>query len=89
MPANARQIYYRARGEIMRLAEVDEVDSKYFTQTLLVDYVNEHEECARWDVAFDARGHFVEPHTEQMVGLGTLEVRKYVVGYAKPALVEG
>jgi hypothetical protein len=31
-----------------------------------------------WDVVFDARGHFHEPHTELIVPLGTLNVRKYL-----------
>ena len=90
LPANARQIYYAARPEILRLAKVERVDSKRFTQELLIDYMNDHpDECARWDVVFSDRGHFVEPHTGLVVGLGTLAVRQYVGGYAKPALIEG
>jgi hypothetical protein len=30
------------------------------------------------DVAYDARGHFVEPHTQREIGLGTIEVRDYL-----------
>ena len=87
---NARQIFYAARPEILRLAKVDTVDSKRFTQELLVDYMNDHpDECAGWNVVFYDRGHFVEPHTGRVVGLGTLAVRKYVGGYAKPKLIEG
>jgi hypothetical protein len=33
---------------------------------------------ADWDVVFDARGHFREPHTAYEFGLGTLEVRQYL-----------
>jgi uncharacterized protein (DUF2164 family) len=29
-------------------------------------------------VAYDARGHFVEPHTYREIGLGTIEVRDYL-----------
>ena len=36
------------------------------------------EETAHWDVVFDDRGHFTEPHTGYMIGLGTLKVREYV-----------
>ena len=90
LPANARQIYYAARSEVMRLAEAEDVRSGDFTQRLLVGYMNDHpEECASWDVVFDDRGHLVEPHTKRVVGLGTLAVRDYVGGYMKPALLEG
>jgi hypothetical protein len=90
LPANARQIYYAARKDIMRLAEVEKVDSKSFTQGNLIDYMNDHpDECASWDVVFDDRGHFIEPHTDHRVGLGTLAVRGYVNGYRRPALIDG
>ncbi len=90
LPANARQIFCAARGEIMRLAEVDVVDSGRFTQELLIDYMRDHpEECAGWNVVFSDRGHFVEPHTDRTVGLGTLAVREYLRGYGNPALIQG
>jgi DNA topoisomerase VI subunit B len=90
LPANARQIFYAARGEIMRLAEVDVVDSGRFTQEFLIDYMHDHpEECAGWNVVFSDRGHFVEPHTSRTVGIGTLAVREYLRGYGKPALIPG
>jgi hypothetical protein len=55
------------------------LNDKYFTQTLLPDYMNDHPgETAGWDVVFDARGHFTEPHTGREVPLGTLEVRQYL-----------
>src|SRR6516225_8686764 len=51
----------------------------YFTQTLLPDYLTEHpDETASWDVVFDARGTFTEPHTGREVALGTLDVRQYL-----------
>jgi hypothetical protein len=79
LPANARQIMYAARPDILRLAEVEGFTDSYFTQNLLPDYVNAHpEECADWDVVFDARGHFVEPHTRHRVDLGTIAVRQYL-----------
>ena len=50
-----------------------------FTQSLLIDYMNDHpDECAEWDVVFSDRGHFTEPHTGRVIGLGTLAVRDYV-----------
>ena len=59
-PANARQIYYAARPSILAEADADSLDSQYFTQTLLKDYLEERE--PDWDVIYDARGHFAEPH---------------------------
>jgi hypothetical protein len=80
LPAHARQIMYVARGPILaRCADKDTLGSKYFTQTLLPDYMAEHpQKTADWDVVFDARGHFHEPHTGTTVPLGTLEVRRYL-----------
>ena len=31
-----------------------------------------------WDVVYDDRGHFMEPHTKRVIGLGTLNVRDYL-----------
>jgi hypothetical protein len=54
-------------------------NSQYFTQHLLPDYMDEYpDKTANWDVVFDARGHLREPHTGLMIGLGTLEVRRYI-----------
>jgi Protein of unknown function C-terminus (DUF2399) len=83
LPANARQIMYAARRRIAQLTgkSADKLWSNdaYFTQQLLPNYVNEHPGvCADWDVTFDARGHFTEPHTGAQFGLGTLDVRGYV-----------
>ena len=76
LPAHARQIMYAARPAILGRTGEDRLDDQYFCQTLLPDYMAEHaDETADWDVAFDARGHFEEPHTELIVPLGTLEVR--------------
>jgi Topoisomerase 6 subunit A/Spo11, Toprim domain len=33
---------------------------------------------ADWNVDYDDRGHFIEPHTGHMIGLGTLSVREYL-----------
>ena len=80
LPANARQIMYAARGPIQELTGRP-LDDNYFTQSLLPDYVDRHaEETSSWDVVYDARGHFVEPHTGREVPLGTLAVRDYLSG---------
>ena len=41
-PANARQITYAARPDILRLTGSDTLSDTYFTKTLLPDYLAEH-----------------------------------------------
>jgi hypothetical protein len=74
LPANPRQIMYAARDAIQK-ATGKPLDSQYFSQTLLVDYVEE--EGVDWDIVWDDRGHFREPHVGLKIGLGTLAVRGY------------
>ena len=78
LPAHARQIMYAARPHIIREAdrELGDKFDRYFTQTLLPDYIEE--KGVDWNVVFDARGHFAEPHSTRDVPLGTLQVRKYL-----------
>jgi hypothetical protein len=79
LPANARQIMYAARPWILALTGTATLNDNRFIQYALPDYVAAHpDECADWDVVFDDRGHFVEPHTGRRVGLGTIRVRAYV-----------
>ena len=78
LPAEPRQIYYAARDDIMSRAQVSAVNADTFTQQLLIGYTHDHpKDCAGWDIAFSDRGHFEEPHTGHVVGLGTLAVREY------------
>jgi hypothetical protein len=94
LPANARQIMYAARPDILALTGKDEIDDAYFTQTLLPDYITEYGLEDTWDVAYDARGHFTEPHRDRLSGprgmahlpLGTLEVRAYLQAEANDPL---
>lgn len=81
LPANARQVYYAARPLVQRLLGPGvELRDKYFTQTLLPDFVAEHRRLTRdWDVVYDARGHLIEPHTGVSVPVGTLQVRDYLL----------
>jgi hypothetical protein len=84
LPAHARQIMYAGRAEIQRLTGRG-LNDKYFTQTLLPNYLADNPETtADWDVVFDARGHFHEPHTGVIVPLGTLEVREYLRSVERP-----
>jgi hypothetical protein len=78
-PANARQIMYAARGKILELTSRQNMDDAYFTQNLLPDFIEDNPELtANWRVAYDARGHFIEPHTNHEIGLGTIEVDEYL-----------
>lgn len=87
LPANARQIMYVARPDIIAMTGNASPLGKsgvYFTQDLLPDFITEHPDlCADWDVVFDDRGHFTEPHTDHTIGVGTLAVRGYVKGWQK------
>ena len=79
LPANARQIMYAARKRILELTGRAKLYDRYFTQTLLPAYVEQHPEVtSTWHVVFDDRGNFIEPHTEHNVPLGTVEVRQYL-----------
>jgi hypothetical protein len=86
LPATARQVMYAARPKIQEQTGGRQLDDKYFTQTLLPDYMEEHD--VDWDVVFDDRGHFIEPHTDRTVGLGTLSVRGYLSDMAESLLTE-
>jgi hypothetical protein len=75
LPATARQIFYVARPLIEEQTGKP-LGYAYFSQTLLPNYVNEH--GTDWDVVYDDRGHFMEPHTNRVIGLGTLNIRAYL-----------
>lgn len=79
LPAHARQIMYAARGPILERTGRRTLDDAYFTQALLPEYIRDHR-CDDWDVVYDARGHFQEPHAfrGEEVALGTLNVREYL-----------
>ncbi|MCY2988002.1 MAG: hypothetical protein NTY19_09090, partial [Planctomycetota bacterium] len=81
LPTPARMVMYAARPEILELTNGRGLDSHYFTQHILPDYVARHpEETADWDIVYDARGHYQEPHTRRITPLGTLGVREYLEG---------
>lgn len=84
LPANARQIMYAARPHIQEATGKD-LDDNYFTQVLLPDYIDQH--SVRWDVVYDARGHFNEPRRPGF-GISTLEVRRYLTGMNAPIVNE-
>ncbi len=66
-----------------------ELDSRYFTQTILPEYIASNSVAtADWDVTYDARGHFAEPHTKIITPLGTLDVRNYLAKVANHTVDE-
>ena len=85
LPALARQIYYQARPKIMALTDDKELKYNYFSQTLLPDYIEEQD--VDWNVVYDARGHFEEPHTNRRIGCGTIEVGNYLSAAKAPGVV--
>jgi hypothetical protein len=85
LPAKARQIYYQARPKIMAMTDDKELAYGYFSQTLLPDYIEEH--GVDWNVVYDARGHFEEPHTNRRIGCGTIEVGNYLHAMKEPDIV--
>ncbi len=85
LPAHARQVMYQARPAIQERTG-QQLNDQYFTQTLLPDYIIET--GTAWDVVFDDRGHFTEPHTELTIGLGTLSVRGYLGNLLVPKFEE-
>ncbi|RDL51841.1 Type 2 DNA topoisomerase 6 subunit A [Ensifer sp. M14] len=88
LPASCRQIYYAIREAVADLTG-KELNYGYFSQ-LLAEHVDEHD--LDWDVVYDARGDFVEPHTGRRVPLGTLQVRQYLDNaecYQLPEAVPG
>lgn len=85
LPALARQIYYQARPRIMTLTDDKKLDYDYFSQTLLPNYIEEH--GVAWNVVYDARGHFEEPHTNRRIGCGTIAVGGYLRALRAPEIV--
>jgi len=84
LPAMARQIMYQARPFIQEMMGGKPLNDQYFCQQLLPDYMEDH--GVDWDVTFDDRGHFTEPHTEHSIGLGTISARKYLESIGAPVL---
>jgi hypothetical protein len=85
LPAKARQIFYQARPKIMAMTDDKELAYGYFSQVLLPDYIEGH--GVDWNVVYDARGHFEEPHTNRCIGCGTIEVRNYLHALKEPDIV--
>jgi hypothetical protein len=86
LPANARQIMYAARPYIQETVG-KRLGDNYFTQVSLPNYIKEH--GVAWNVIYDARGHFTEPHDEaETFGVGTAEVRTYLANLHDPDIMD-
>src|SRR6516162_7978170 len=86
LPASARQVMYQARPFIQEKMSGQQLNDQYFCQQLLPDYIDEH--GVDWDVTYDDRGHFTEPHTKHSIGLGTIAAREYLESVDAPTLEE-
>jgi hypothetical protein len=75
-----------ARPKIMAMTNDKQLAYGYFSQTLLPDYIEE--KGVNWNVVYDARGHFEEPHTNISVGCGTIGVRDYLRRIGYPTVIE-
>jgi hypothetical protein len=84
LPASARQVMYQARPLVQDLMGGRLLDDQYFCQQLLPAYMEIYR--VDWDVTYDDRGHFIEPHTGRSIGLGTLAVRRYLNELIEPEL---
>jgi hypothetical protein len=93
LPTPPRQVMYACRPFILELTVLDKLDDHYFTQKLLPDFIEAHPALtANWNVVFDPRGNFTEPHTKHRVPLGTLAVRNFLAqiekGAALPEIID-
>jgi DNA topoisomerase VI subunit B len=84
LPTHVRQVFYALRNEVQELTG-KQLDAPYVTQVLIPDYISET--GVDWDIVYDDRGHFDEPHTDCRIGLGTLPVRDYLAGRHGPQVV--
>ncbi|MBI4326842.1 MAG: hypothetical protein HY674_16500 [Chloroflexi bacterium] len=85
-PAAARQLMYAMHPIVLAELSGENFSDQYFTQNLLPAFMQENRELTSdWDVVFDARGHFSEPHEGKTFGIGTLEVREYLDSFKMPS----
>ncbi len=82
-PAHARQLMYAARKRVLELTGGRCWEkSSTFTQSYLPAFMRANPQLTQsWNVVYDARGRLIEPHTGNVVELGTLQVRQYAGGW--------
>jgi hypothetical protein len=77
---------YQARPFIQDKMGGQQLNDQYFCQQLVPNYMEEN--AVDWDITYDDRGHFTEPHTGLSIGLGTIGVRNYLAGVSPPKFEE-
>ncbi len=79
-----RQLYYACR-ESFKERTGRELDYDYFSQTLLVQYMNRHPETADWKITADPRGTLTIPNAAYDVKIpcGTIQIDEYLKGECK------
>lgn len=86
LPTSARQVMYQARPFIQEKMGGQQLNDQYFCQQLLPDFMEQYE--VDWDITYDDRGHFTEPHTGMLIGLGTIRVRDYLAQVDQPNTID-
>lgn len=74
LPFSVRQLYYQVRPLIQEYTE-QELSYSYFTPPLVTEYEEIYGSLP--GLIYEPRGHFIEPHRDIRVPLGTLDVGQY------------
>jgi hypothetical protein len=74
-----RQLYYACRKDFEEMTG-QKLDSQYFANTLLVQYMNRHPETASWKVTADPRGTLTIPNAgyEVRIPCGTIQIEQHL-----------
>jgi hypothetical protein len=85
-PVAKRQLYYACR-EHFKEHTGRELKADYFSQTLLVQYINRHpDETSTWKITADPRGTLTIPnsHNEVRIPCGTIDIEEHLEIASKP-----
>jgi DNA topoisomerase VI subunit B len=79
----ARQLMYATRKLMLPLTNGKFWKSdQHFTQVVLQQFIEDHPKLtADWNITWDARGNFVEPHRGRHFPIGTIQVDSYLRGW--------
>lgn len=76
--ANARQLMYEMRPDILRIRGIPQFSDNTVTQKCIPDFRDDYPALtADWKIAYDARGTLHEPHTGRTVALGRMAIGSY------------
>lgn len=79
-PVSKRQFFYAVRDAFKERTD-RELESNYFSNTLLVQYLNRHpKETAEWKVTADARGTLTIPNCghDERIPCGTIQIAEHL-----------